>query len=205
VPTAARLPVVLEPYFAACTPGDGAAATQVFEDGSLLGSAQSEWIAKADGSWEAVVETPLGNTLLTVIRSGAVLTYQGPLAERLPQLAVGPGGFLEIEGVRTGLRADEVPCLLAFKLPAAWRPLLRDVEMSDSKVVAHFDDATRDIDLSATRGSAGLGEVCAAVSWRRFLLFKSSVTYCLPAGRVKQAVLSGVGDYSLTWVRLDEQ
>jgi len=204
-PTQARLPAVLEPYFATCTPGDGAAAAQVFADGSLLGSAQGEWVAKAKDSWEAVIETPLGNTLLTVVRSGATLTTQGPLAQRLPQLAVGEAGFLEIEGVRSGLRADEVPCLLDFKLPAAWRPLLQEVEGKGSKIVAHFADAHRDIDLTAIRDRVGLGEVCAVVSWRRFLVFKSSVSYCLPGGRTKQAVLSGVGDYSLTWVRLDEQ
>lgn len=201
-----KVPAVLDHLFIPCQPGDGATTLQVFDSGHLLGSGEAEWIAKGPGTWDVEVSSAVGSTMLKLQRRTGEVKAEGKLAAKVPKLAVNGNGFLEIDGHFVGLKADEIPCLLNFGLPRPWMTQAAALELSDRRTVVDFVEPSRTMTVTATDlGNRTREKVCTELSWRSFLWFHDSLTWCQAPSGKREATLSGVADYSIKWVKLDDQ
>jgi hypothetical protein len=198
------LPVIIQPLFQLCMPGDGATTLKAFQSGNLLGSAETEWIAKADGSWDIEVSNVVGQVMLTLHRSGNEIEATGPLAPKLPRIQVDAAGFLSMGGHRVAIKADEVPCMLAFSFPRGWLPDAVSVDAGATAVEVDFADGARTMELEA-KNLGKQESACATVSWPSFLMFHHHLMWCAQLTGLRQGSLSGLEDYSLQWVRIDER
>ncbi len=201
-----KVPAVLDPLFILCLPGDGAMTLEAFDDGQVLGSGESEWVAQATGDWDLEVSNSVGQAMLKVARRGESIRPEGRLAAKLPEFGVDSHGFLEVDGHLIGVKADELPCMLNFGLPRAWMALADDLEISGSTAKLHFSDEVRSIAVTAKAlGQKGKERVCTELTWRTFLWFHDTLTWCESPWGKPEATLSGIRDYSLKWVKLDER
>ncbi len=201
-----KVPAVLDPLFIPCQPGDGATTMQVFDGGQLLGSGEAEWLAKAPQVWDVEVSNAVGQTMLKLARRTGGVTADGKLAGKVPKLSVNGDGYLEVDGHLVGLKADEIPCLLNFGLPRPWMTQVANLEVSDRRTVVDFVDAVRTMTVTATDlGDRNKERVCTELTWRSFLWFHDTLTWCQAPSGKREATLTGVGDYSIKWVKLDDQ
>jgi hypothetical protein len=201
-----KVPAVLDPLFILCVPGDGATTLQVFDSGQLLGSGEAEWLAKVPGEWDVEVSNAVGQTMLKLQRRPGGVKAEGKLAAKVPQLGVDPKGYLVVDGHQIGLKADEIPCLLNFGLPRGWMNQTTGLSVSDRRTVVDFADPVRTMTVTATDlGVRSKEKVCTDLSWRTFLWFHDTLTWCQAPSGKREATLTGVGDYSLKWVKLDDQ
>lgn len=201
-----KVPAVLDPLFTPCLPGDGATTLQVYDGGQLLGSGEAEWLAKPQGDWDVEVSNTVGQTMMKLSRRPHVLRADGKLASRLPKLGITDKGFLEVDGHLIGLKVDEVPCLLNFGLPRGWMNQAYGLEQSDRRTVVRFEDSVRTMRVTATDlGNRQKERVCTELRWRTFLWFHDQLTWCQAPSGKREATLTGVGDYSIKWVKLDDQ
>jgi hypothetical protein len=201
-----RLPAVMEPLFTKCLPGDGASSMQLFEDGKLLGSVDAEWVAKANGDWDIEVTNTVGQSVLKLVRRGDGIASSGTLAAKAPKFGVRPSGFLDVDGHLVAVKASEVPCFLGFGFPRSWLKIADGMSVGEHETTVSFDDAVRDIEVDAK----GLGDrkeasACAVLTWRKFLFLHHELTWCRALGGARVAELSGLGDYTLKWVKLDDR
>lgn len=201
-----ELPADLAPIFRTCAPSDGGIAIKVHERGALKGAADLDWIAKSQQVFDMQLTGPIGQTLLMVRRDSANLTLTGPLAAKVPPTKVLANGFLEVDGHFIGLRASEIPCLFRAALPSAWLQRLDSFESDDKETRIFVEEPRRDIVVSVAKTSKGYADYCVEVSWRTFLFFSRSFTWCnKDLTEARQGVLSGLGDYTLEWTRIDDQ
>ncbi len=201
-----KVPAVLDPLFIPCQPGDGATTMQVFDGGQLLGSGEAEWLAKAPQTWDVEVSNAVGQTMLKLTRRIGEVKSEGKLAQRVPRLGVTGAGYLEVDGHLVGLKADEIPCLLNFGLPRPWLTQVANLEVSDRRTVVAFVDPVRSMTVTATDfGDRSKERVCTELTWRSFLWFYDTLTWCQAPSGKREATLKGVGDYSIKWVKLDDQ
>jgi hypothetical protein len=201
-----KVPAVLDPLFIPCQPGDGATTLQVYDSGQLLGSGEAEWLAKTPGEWDVEVSNAVGVTMLKMARRAGVVRSEGTLAKKLPRLAVTRLGYLEVDGHLVGLKADEVPCLLNFGLPRAWMSQTSGLEVSDRRTVVDFVDPVRTMTVTATDlGNRNKEKICTDLTWRTVLWFHDTLTWCQAPSGKREATLTGVGDYSIRWVKLDDE
>jgi hypothetical protein len=198
------LPAVMESYFRLCHPLSGALAMQVFNSGNLLGSAEMDWASDEEG-WNIELTNAAGFTIVTLKQTGSLIGITGPQAKRFPAVAVDKSGFLEVDGHFVGIKSREVPCLLQGALPRAWMPLVYGVEgISDKRARILIGDDERDIVVrTRNMGDDKSEEVCADISWRNKLIFKSEVRWCVQGQGLKKGSITGISDYSVQWVRFD--
>lgn len=206
------MPAVLDPYFTGCFPADGAASLQIYEGEGLIGSGDLAWTAGKDGTWEAEVVSPLGQTLLRVKKGRSKLTTAGSLVARLPKVAIRSDGFLEVDGHFVGIKAAEIPCILGFHLPRAWLDGLLSLKNDANSTSIDVTENQRDITLKVTGvRQGGIEKTCSRISWSSFLgLFGTDIDWCQELGGasgtriVRKAAIKGIQDYSLRWTDLDE-
>lgn len=201
------VPAMLQPIFQPCAPGDGAATMQAFQSDQLLGSSEVEWVAKANGDWDVEVTNALGVPVLKLKRTGMKLAISGQLAAKLPKLGIEKSGFLVVDGNKVGIRAMEVPCMLAFRLPRGW--MNRIASRDDEGLDVHLSVAEegRDLDLTARHITDAVknGTLCARFAWKTMLFFASSLDWCQTvASKQQEATLRGIEDYALKWVPINE-
>lgn len=198
------LPAVMESYFRICQPLSGALAMQVFDSGNLQGSAEMDWTSDENG-WNIELTNAAGFTVVTMKQTGSIVEIAGPQAKKIPSIAVDRGGFLAVDGHFVGIKSREVPCLLQGALPRAWTPMVYNVEgISDKKARIEIADDERDIVVrTRNMGDDKTEEVCADITWRNKLIFKSEVRWCVQGQGLKKGSISGIGNYSVQWVRLD--
>jgi len=203
---APQVPAVLQPLFMSCAPADGASAMQIFQGDSLLGSVEVEGLAKAGGDWDVEATNAVGLPVLKLSRRGAKIAASGGLAGKLPRLSVRKDGFLLVDGHMVGIKATEIPCLLAFRLPRPWFERLTDVDTEGGRIVLGVEEKSRDIEIVAKglAESKATAQVCSQLSWTRLLVFTSELHWCQSVTGRQEATLRGVEDYALKWTRIDE-
>ena len=205
-----EVPTKVQRRFAVCSPTDGSAALKLFDAGALQGSAEVSWVSRSPTDWQLEVSNALGQTLLTVTYKGQRLVAAGRLAARLPALGVGDGQILEVNGEDSGLRAPEIPCLLAGHFPRTWLAFLA-ADSGGDDLASGKDSLSREFRVYGPRPSerAGLGSdpLCTEVAWRHWLLWHPSWTWCVGGADARHARgrLTGYEDDSLTWTRLDDR
>lgn len=205
-PSRDELPADLAPIFSTCAPSEGGVSAKVFEAGGLKAAAELDWLAKAVTTLDLELTGPIGQTLLALHRDEANLTLAGPLAAKIPPARILRNGFLEIDGHFVGLRANEVPCLFRAALPNAWLQHLDSVESDARETRVVFAEKQREIRLSVAKSEAGFEGYCVEVAWSTFFFFKRSFSWCNEDVReARRGVLSGLGDFTLEWTRIDDQ
>ncbi len=202
--TPRTLPASMESYFRICNPLAGAMAVRVIDDGNLLGSSEMEWESQESG-WKIDLSSAAGFNVATLVHTGRTVSVTGQHAARLPEMAVDADGFLEVDGNFVGIKAREIPCLLASVLPRSWTPLIYAVEGSENnrfKILIEDDD--RDI-IVRTRhlGDPGKEQVCADISWRNKLIFKTTLKWCVEGKGLMKGEISGLNNLSVKWVRFE--
>jgi hypothetical protein len=198
------LPASMESYFRICNPLSGAMVVRALDDGNLLGSSEMEW-SSSDSGWRIDLSNAAGFNLATLINTGRNLTRTGEHAGRLPPMSVDAEGFLEVDGNFVGIKAQEVPCLLASALPRSWIPLIYMVEGNqDSRFKISIEDDERDI-IVRTRnlGHPEKEQICAEISWRNKLIFKSTLKWCVEGKGLMKGEMSGLNNLSVKWVRFE--
>lgn len=200
----ADLPASVEAYFRICHPLDGAMVLQVFETGDMLGSAELDWVSSPDG-WKIDVSSAAGFNIVSLDQSGKDLKVTGTMAGKFPKVIVDDDGFLEVDGNFVGLKSSEVPCLLRGTLPRSWAPLVYAVEgKQDLRMKIRAEDDDRNI-LIRTRnlGDSIDEEVCADISWRNMLFFKSKLKWCVSGKGLNKGSISGIKQFSIKWVQFE--
>jgi hypothetical protein len=196
--------VVVKPWFSLCNPGDGAATVQIYAHSAFQGSAEVNWVARDADLWELEVTDPIGATIVAAKNQGSSIRLRGPLANRIPSVTIGADKWLVVDGDPIPIKADEVPCLLQSIYPQSW--LQRLVNRSDdgSTVILGMVDGGRTMTLRLPPVGSGLAS-CAKIDWRHHLFFHEQLTWCLPRVPGAAGSLTGAGDYSIKWIKLDER
>jgi hypothetical protein len=178
---------------------------KAFEGEQLAGSASAQWIAKQSGDFTIEVTDPVGGKLARLDYRAGQLTFDGPLAAKAPQITIGKNGYLSIDGDRIGIKAAELPCLFGFRLPRAWKLYLHDVSVAGKRAELRFGDGFRRTDLVVNNlGDAKRLTTCADLAWTRYLVFSNTVTWCQEDGDKREGSLTGLGDWQIKWVKLDD-
>lgn len=201
----APLPATVEGLYAVCSPGGGHGHLKIRnQDGSLV-ALDIDWAADGDGTWEMEGVNPLGQSILTIQSTrGRSLTVGGAVASNLPQLGVDPEmGLLQVEGQTLGLGVDEIPCVLAGRLPRGWREGMEDAEGADPLRLTSWISGERRVQTEL-RGldEPPAREICSTVSWWRFwILGRSDLNWCMRHERsgTMRSRLWGVGAVELEW------
>jgi hypothetical protein len=174
------------------------------DEGNLLGSSEMEWESEEAG-WKIDLANAAGFNLATLVNAGRKITITGQYAERLPPMAVNTDGFLEVAGNFVGIKAREIPCLLGSALPRAWTTLIYSVEGNqDDRFKILIEDDERDIVVRTKNlGDPTKEQICADISWRNKLIFKSTLKWCVEGKGLNKGEISGLNDLSIKWVRFD--
>ena len=199
------LPASMESYFRICSPLNGAMVVRASDDGNLLGSSEMEWESEEAG-WKIDLSNAAGFNIATLVNAGRTVTITGQHAGRLPPMSVNTDGFLEIDGNFVGLKAREIPCLLASALPRAWTPLIYSVEGNqDNRFKIFIEDDERDIVVRTRNlGDPTKEQICADISWRNKLIFKSTLKWCVEGKDLLRGEISGLNNLSVKWVRFED-
>lgn len=205
------MPVVLQPLFEACEPNDGAMTLQVFKSGGILTSLELVWKATGKGDWELELANAVGITLAHLERRGSDLVIEGKAAAKVPRLTVLADGFLAVDGEPIGIKASEIPCILGYRLPRSWLALARRIETEGKITTVTMGDERREMALTVKNASEAANAICTTISWCKWLLFKTELVWCQnpnsqsgTSAMKRRASLSGVSDYQLKWVSIDE-
>lgn len=196
------LPETAQAAFAPCYPKDGAVSLQVFSSDAFRGAVEAEWAALPNGDWDILATAATGQTVLSGTRRGDHVNFAGPLAPKVPKIAILEDGFLALDGNLLGIKASEVPCFLAFALPKTWVALADAVTKAKGGANLAFSDDVRQMHVKIPTLAASRTN-CAEVIWQHHLILSHSLTFCFVSER--QGTLSGLGDYTLKWVKLDER
>lgn len=199
-----ELPAVVESYFKICNPLDGALVMQVFEAGDLMGSAEMDWVSTSEG-WKIDVSNAAGFNVVTLNQAGKDVNVTGMMARKFPAVKVDAGGFLVVDGNFVGIKSTEIPCLLKGALPRSWTPLIYGVEGQPEKVmrIRAEDDGRNILIRTKTLGDSKSEEVCAYVSWRNMLFFKSKLRWCVSGPGLRKGIISGIKQFSIKWVQFE--
>ena len=189
--------------FGNCAPGDGAVAVQLYADGALLGSLESNWVAQSQGDWLLELTDPLGRTMLRVHGHAAQLDLAGPLAAKLAGLGVNENGMITLSGHATGIQMREVPCLLGFVYPEAWLAALVGQGDQGAKERYQFALPERSVALEVAEPAAERAS-CSHISWREYYILSRRLTWCMSGTTRRSASLRGLRGYKLSWVQIDE-
>ena len=195
-----KIPAELEPLLMDCGKGDGALALKAFGGDDLIGTGEVEWISE-DSKWTAMMLNPLGQSMLTFKYADGGLSSAGPIAEELPEIVVRDDGFLEIKSYFVAIRADEFPCLLAGRVPSAWRSSLKAVVEKEDKHRMWFDDDMRVVKVVAAKKKNKLARHCTLIKWGSFFA-ERKLMYCQDIDGEQQGRIVGLGDYRLEWQQL---
>lgn len=202
---AVPIPAVMDSYFRICHPLSGALAIQIFTNGDLMGSAEVDW-SSAENGWNIDVSNAAGFTVVNLQESGGTVKAEGPQAKNFPAVSVDDSGFLIVDGNFVGIKSREIPCFLQGALPRAWTPLVNDVTAtSDRRARIEINDDEREIIVRTKNiGDEKSEEICANVTWRNKLIFKSEIRWCVSGAGLKRGAITGLGNYSVKWVRFDD-
>lgn len=199
---APAIPVVVKPWFSLCNPGDGAATVQVYAHSAFQGSAEVNWVARDADRWELEVTDPIGATIVAAKHQGTSIRMRGPLANRIPSVTIAGDNWLVVDGDPIPIKADEVPCLLQSIYPQSWLQRLANRSDDGSTVILGMVDGGRTMTLRLPPLGSGLAS-CAQIDWRHHLFFHEQLTWCLPRVPGAAGSLTGAGDYSIKWIKLD--
>lgn len=195
------VPAVFHPYFGECSPADGAATLSFFRDGAIVGSGDAEWVAKK-GSFTLEMLDPVGRTVLRVQRRAGRLASTGPLASRIPSLAIRKDGFLDVDGHMLPIRATELPCVFAGYLPRSWLGAARRVEGARVTVA----DKTRTIEIGFDKPEdRRRGRICSSITWGGFAWYRHELSWCQQGEGRRESVVDGDGGFALRIVKLQEE
>ena len=199
-----QLPASMESYFRICSPLNGAMVVRASDEGNLIGSSEMEWESEEAG-WKIDLSSAAGFNLATLTNTGRSIKISGQFAGRLPPMAVDTEGFLEVDGNFVGVKAREIPCLLASALPRSWTPLIYSVEGNqDDRFKILIEDDERDIVVRTKHlGDPAKEQICADISWRNKLIFKSTLKWCVEGKDLNKGELSGLNDLTVKWVRFE--
>jgi hypothetical protein len=197
------LPGALAPFFGTCSIDDGAAALQLFESGALLASAEIEWTSKSRDRWDLEVMGPAGNTLAKVARHGLYIEAKGPESRRLPTMGVSLEDHLLIDEHFTGLKAQEVLCILSGRLPYEWLGGLIAIERQKHETTLLFNDDDRKITTIFETFKDIEPRICTRISWNEYWFFSHDIKWCISEKNQRHVTLEGWLDYSLKWVRIE--
>ena len=198
------IPVVVKPRFSLCNPGDGAATVQIYAHAAFQGSAEVNWVARDVDRWELEVTDPVGATIVAAKHQGATIRLRGPLAHRIPAVTIASDNWLVVDGDPIPIKADEVPCLLQSVYPQSWLQRLTTRSDDGSTIVLGMVDGGRTMTLRLPPAGSGLAS-CAQIDWRHHLFFHDQLTWCLPHMHGAAGSLTGAGDYSIKWIKLDDR
>ena len=210
----ATVPAALAPLFTPCAPADGGLALSAFKGGAILGNLDVAWKAVTPVEIVFEAQNALGMTMINgQVTGGAppALSFTGPGAAKLPNITVLDDGFLAVDGDAIGFRADELACVLGFRLPRSWKRLVRTIDSDQAKTTLELGDERREITIVVKHTEKGGDAVCSKVVWTRYWFFHPSLTWCqtgLQAATSRpprpEGSLAGVEDYLLKWVSADE-
>ena len=197
------LPGALAPFFGTCSIDDGAAALQLFKDGALQASTEIEWTSKSRDHWDMEILGPAGNTLATVSRHGLYIETKGPDSRRLPSMSVSMEDHLLIDEHFTGLKAQEVLCILSGRLPYEWLSDLTAIERAKHETHLYFSDDDRKITTVFESFKDMDPRICTRISWSEYWFFSHAINWCFSEKNQRLATMEGWLDYSLKWVRIE--
>ena len=168
------LPQPLKGYFGACFPSDGEVSLRWYKNKSLLLDTRSDWVS-SDGGWRLQLTDLVGRMLLDAGWDRRRLRISGAVREGFPEISVGDTGFLELKGHITGLKAQEIPCLLRGKFPVSW--LAQPYKTTGSAAKARYLIREQERRISLTEfdpDNPQKQSVCATLTWKNLWGLKSS-------------------------------
>jgi hypothetical protein len=176
---------------------------QLFESGALLASSEIEWTSRSRDHWDMEILGPAGNTMATVSRHGLYIEAKGPQSRRLPPMSINLEDHLLIDDHFTGLKAQEVLCVLSGRLPYEWLSDLTAIERQKHETHLHFRDENREITTVFETFKDMEPRICTRISWCEYWLFSHEIKWCLSERKQRLVTLEGWLDYSLKWVRIE--
>jgi hypothetical protein len=198
------IPVILQPAFRSCFPSEAEAKLEIEKDGARVFVSNVVWsIANADDV-SLQVNTPLGETIFDIKRSGSHWTTQPPDQIRISE---GRDGLLQVEGYDVPLKISEIGCIISGVWPASWMRWL-SVSLDDGQQLQMTgQDGGRfvkiDMPYAATANGPGLasGRSCAQFKWGGFFgFFQRVVSLCRENSKSGLNVrLTGINDYHVIW------
>lgn len=203
-------PAALLSFFDTCAAGDGGLYLEVWEDDALAYSSEIDWIARPQGGWSAQVGTSLTGGFARLDASGRSIAWtQAPAG--MPVVGADARGWLEVGGYLTGLRVDEVPCLLKGAFPRRWAKSSRWIQRGD---ILENEVSTGDRRVRVVAESIGgrSPRVCATLDWPMSewgvlgWIARRGATICVnqqPDRSSRETVLTGVGDWRVRWVPME--
>ncbi len=199
-----NIPVVLQPSFRSCFPSEAEAKLEIEKDGARVFVSTVVWsIANADDV-NLQVNTPLGETIFDIKRSGGHWNTQPPDQIRIDESR---DGLLQVEGYAIPLKISEIGCIVAGVWPASWMRWLSVSQDNGQQLQMTGRDGGRFVKISLPYGTPGSGPgvsgglSCAEFKWGGFLgFFQRVVSLCRQDSKSGLNVrLTGINDYNVIW------
>lgn len=203
------LPATASSLFGACGESDGSVQLEV-QRGPESKTQAIDWLGKGRKGWIAEAYNPLGQTMLRLEwapeKAGGI-RIKGAVAGQLPPVRVDDNGFLTVDGYFAGLRPEEIPCLLKFRLPSAWLQRVVRKRESVGKIVLDIREEHRRMEVTIVgENTLKKRRVCALLEWSRWLgMSGSAVRICMHQEDPAWAEVQGLGEYQVKWRDLDGQ
>ncbi|MCB9229032.1 MAG: hypothetical protein H6618_05415 [Deltaproteobacteria bacterium] len=205
-----QLSAELSPYhknfFASCSPADGALNIRWYQKDRLLFRAYAEWLSEHKNSWQFQLTDPLGRSLLDLGWNGRSLESATAVPGQLPDLELSESGFLVVNGFVSGLRADELGCLLRGVFPLTWLGQPLHQENSGGKMRYVIPGEERRLvffgEDPGTEGSETSGFCVSIVRESFWGLFSHQITWCIAAGKDSGSLIAP-GHNKIIWKHTD--
>ncbi len=178
--------------FTGCSERDGGLLLRVYRSGGYLGGGEVEWRADHDKHIATQYSSGFGITDIDLVIDDAKVTIEGRLKKSLPELSISKKSFLKISGHSTGLKVEELPCLLTGRLPQAWAGHIRGVARQGENREIDLEHDGREIMVQLNENT------CTTIRFSEWILFSREVRWCCESHN-KSCVLELGDSYRLEW------
>jgi hypothetical protein len=185
-----HLPNAFLEVFEPCSPRSG---SYDLESRGILGSGSTPGVGLAfeagQGSVAMELAGEFGPALLAMRSNGSSLSRDGLMAELAKPLSLNKDGRILYKGYFSGLRIDEIGCIISGKLPASWMANIVSYKKGGSNEHVSIKHDGRNIHLVMNQlAEPSQRSFCARVDWRVAAgLFKPEVEWChgAPGSKLK--------------------
>jgi hypothetical protein len=171
--------------FSTCKNTDGRFLLKVSQQQQTFLKGYLDWASYKNNHFQLSLSPPIGDEIISLQYKDNQIKLKGIKSEHYKSLSVDADGYLKFKNHWIGIKADELPCFLAGKLPQKWLSLPTNISEKTSPHINLYD-AKRIITIIPERKSRNY---TVEIKWNTFW-FLSQAKIIIISKYNKQRTLS---------------
>ena len=171
--------------FSNCKNTDGRFLLKINQKQQTLLKGYLDWASYKNNSFQLSLSPPIGDEVVSLQYKNNKINIEGRKSEHYKYLSTDPHGYLKFKNHWIGIKASELPCFLAGKLPREWLSLPTSTNTKTSPYINLYD-AKRTISIKPEQKSKNY---TLEIKWNAFW-FLSQTKIIIISKYNKQQTLS---------------